>query len=95
MHYSTERKMEYMYIYDRVMEAIGINYSIGQLIKRTIDEEPFGQCIFHIGLMMDDIHTMMHRFAIDGNEKIANNEIHYQEVEIAMALFLSELEKNH
>lgn len=86
---------DYYTIYDRVMETMYINRKIGEYAKKIIDDDIDGQCIFHLALMLDDIETMMNRYAVDGNEKKASRTINYPAVEGIMSEYLDYLEKHY
>lgn len=85
------KKLDFYTIYDRVAEGAYINRVLGSYAKRLIDENQSGQCMFDVALMLDDVETMMHRYAIDGDTEKASRKIHFPMVEGIMTHYLDAL----
>ena len=82
-------KLDYYTLSDKACESIYINRVLGAFAKKLIDEDKYGQCIFEIALMLDDLETMMNRLAIDGNAEKANRKIHFPVVEDIMKEYMN------
>lgn len=83
-----EKKLEYLDIMDYVAECYGLNKALGAFTVSIIQENKHGQCMFDVGLVLDDMATMMHRYSIDGDQKIAGRKVHYPAVEKIMDNYL-------
>ncbi len=73
------KNLDYMSLFDYVMEGMDINSYVADFTAELAENET--QYIFQLGAVLDDIQTVMNRFAIDGDEKKASRECHFKEFE--------------
>ncbi len=75
-------------VMDYTAECSGINREIGDFVKHLIDTDEYGQCMFDVAKVLDDMNVMMHRRSTDGDSSIASRPICYEPVETIMNAYL-------